>query len=154
MKCANGVFGLCSLKSVVWLRVSTHWCEVRGSALGSGTALQARRSRVRFPMVSLAFFIDIILPGPGVDSASNKDEYQEYFLRLRRPVRGADNLTTFMCRLSLNLGALNSWNPQGLSRSVMGLLYLHLLHIGVAQHRVQDSIKVSKFLASWATVSC
>ena len=29
---------------------------------GSGTALQGRRSRVRFPMVSLEFFIDIILP--------------------------------------------------------------------------------------------
>ena len=27
-----------------------------------GTALQAGRSRVRFPMVSLEFFIDIILP--------------------------------------------------------------------------------------------
>ena len=34
-------------------------------------------------MVSLQFFIDIILPahcGPGVDSASNRNEYQEYFL--------------------------------------------------------------------------
>ena len=34
-------------------------------------------------MVSLEFFIDIILPGklwPGVDSASNRNEYQEYFL--------------------------------------------------------------------------
>ena len=29
-----------------------------------------------------------------------------------------------MCRLSWNLGALTSWNPQGLSRPVMGLLYL------------------------------
>jgi hypothetical protein len=28
----------------------------------SGTALQAGRSRVRFPIVSLEFFIDIILP--------------------------------------------------------------------------------------------
>jgi hypothetical protein len=28
-----------------------------------------------------------------------------------------------MCRLSWNLGASTSWNPQGLSRSVMGLLY-------------------------------
>jgi hypothetical protein len=27
----------------------------------------------------------------------------------------------------LNLGASNSWNPQGLSRPVMGLLYLYLL---------------------------
>jgi hypothetical protein len=29
---------------------------------GGGTALQAGRSRVRFPMVSFNFFIDIILP--------------------------------------------------------------------------------------------
>ena len=36
----------------------------------------------------------------------------------------ADNLTTFMCQLSRNLGASTSWNPQGLSRPVMGLLYL------------------------------
>jgi len=32
-----------------------------------------------------------------------------------------------MCRLSWNLGASTSWNPQGLSRPVMGLLYLFLL---------------------------
>ena len=31
-------------------------------AVGCGTALQAGRSRVRFPMVSLKFFGDIILP--------------------------------------------------------------------------------------------
>jgi hypothetical protein len=35
---------------------------VRGGAFGSGTALQTGRSRVRFPEVSLEFFIDIILP--------------------------------------------------------------------------------------------
>ena len=34
----------------------------RGGTVGCGTALQAGRSRVRFPMVSLEFFIDIILP--------------------------------------------------------------------------------------------
>ena len=34
----------------------------RGGAVGWGTALQAGRPRVRFPMVSLEFFIDIILP--------------------------------------------------------------------------------------------
>ena len=38
-------------------------------------------------------------------------------------MRTADNLSTFMCRLSLNLGASASWNPSGLSRPVMGLLY-------------------------------
>jgi hypothetical protein len=42
------------------------------------------------------------------------------------PVRKADNLTIFMCRLSINLGAQTSWNPEGLSRPVMGLLYLYL----------------------------
>jgi hypothetical protein len=40
------------------------------------------------------------------------------------PVRRADNLATLMCRLSENLGASTSWNPQGLLRPVMGLLYL------------------------------
>jgi hypothetical protein len=32
--------------------------------------------------------------------------------------------TTFICRLSRNLGASTSWNPLGLSRPVMGLPYL------------------------------
>jgi len=39
-------------------------------------------------------------------------------------MRKADNLTTFLWRSSWNLGASNSWNPQGLPRSVMGLLCL------------------------------
>ena len=44
----------------------------------------------------------------------------------KRPVRTADNFTTFMCRLSWNLGATASCNPQGLSSPVMGLLYFYL----------------------------
>ena len=36
--------------------------EARGDAVGCGTALQAGRSRVRFPMMSQEFFIDVILP--------------------------------------------------------------------------------------------
>jgi len=35
---------------------------VRGGAISWGTALKAGRSRVRFPMVSFEFFIDILLP--------------------------------------------------------------------------------------------
>jgi len=38
----------------------------------------------------------------------------------------ADNLTTFRCRLSWYLGASTSWNPLGLSRPLMVLLYLYL----------------------------
>jgi len=37
-------------------------CGVRSGAFSWGTAPQAGRSRVWFPMVSLDFFIDIILP--------------------------------------------------------------------------------------------
>jgi hypothetical protein len=43
-----------------------------------------RGGGVRLPMVSLEFSIGTILPvakRPGVDSASNRNEYQEYFLR-------------------------------------------------------------------------
>ena len=51
---------------------------VRSGAGGSGTALKAERSRVRFPMELLEFFSDLILPVAlcpwGVDSASNRNE--------------------------------------------------------------------------------
>ena len=40
---------------------SAHSMGVGGGAVGWGTALQAGRSRVRLPMVSLEFFIDINL---------------------------------------------------------------------------------------------
>ena len=76
------------------------------------------------------FFIDIksfrLHYGPGVDSASNRNEYQEYFLGGEggRCVR----LTT--CHhpvpLSRNLGTWISWNPLGPSGPVTGLLYLYL----------------------------
>jgi len=36
--------------------------RARGGAVGWGTTLLAGRSRVRFPIVSLEFFVDIILP--------------------------------------------------------------------------------------------
>jgi hypothetical protein len=45
----------------------------RFGAVGWGTALQARRSRVRFRLHN----------GPGVDSASNRNESQEYFLGVK-----------------------------------------------------------------------
>jgi len=42
---------------------------------------------------------------------------------VRRPVCRTDNLPTFMCRLSWNLGASTCCNPPGLSRPVKGMLY-------------------------------
>ena len=54
---------------------------------GLGAVLQIGRSLVRSQLVSLEFFIDIKSfrshYGPGVDSASNRNEYQEYFLGVK-----------------------------------------------------------------------
>jgi hypothetical protein len=40
-----------------------------------------------------------------------------------QPVRTADSLTTFMCQLSRDLVASNSWNPRVLSSPLQELLY-------------------------------
>jgi hypothetical protein len=97
----------------------------RGGTFGWGTALQARRSRVQFPMVSLEVFIDIILSVAlwpwGRLSLQQKWVPGVFPGGLRRPVRRADNLTTFMSRLSRNLLASTSWNPKGLSRLALPL---------------------------------
>jgi len=50
------------VKKKIFLFLTKCIMGARGGALGRGTALQARRSRIQFPMVSLVFFIDIILP--------------------------------------------------------------------------------------------
>jgi hypothetical protein len=106
----------------------TGWA--RSSAVGWGTVLQAGRSQVQFPMVSLEFFTDITLPAilwPW-GWLSLKQKCVPWILPggQRHPVHRAD-LTTFMCWLPWNLGASTSWNPQGLSRPVMGLLYLLMM---------------------------
>ena len=86
-----------------------------GSAVGWGTTLQVERSRVRFPMVSLEFFIDIILPAAlrlwGVDSASNRNEYQEYFLGVK--AAGASGWHPYHLHVPIVLksGSLNLLEP-------------------------------------------
>jgi len=56
-----------TLVFVAGFRIKNCWMfpdrrGARGNAVGWSTALQVGRSRVWFPMVSLEFFIDIILP--------------------------------------------------------------------------------------------
>ena len=90
--------------------------------------LQIIRSLVRFQMLSLEFFIDIKSfrshCGPGVDSASNRNEYQEHFLGGKggRCVR----LTTLppSCAVVMRFWNLNFLEPSG---PVMGLIYLFLM---------------------------
>jgi hypothetical protein len=74
---------------------------------GWGTALQTGRSRDRFLMVSLEFFIGIILSA-AVWPWGQLSLQQEWV------------------PIVLKSGNLNStsWNPQGLSSPVMGLFYL------------------------------
>jgi hypothetical protein len=43
--------------------IRQHWA--RGSVVGSGAMLQAGKSRVRFPLRSLDFSVDLILPASG-----------------------------------------------------------------------------------------
>ena len=50
--CVNISFKICTLGQIV----------LRGGADGWGTALQARSSRIRFPVGSLGIFIELILP--------------------------------------------------------------------------------------------
>jgi len=65
---------------------------------------------------------------PGVDSASNRNEYQGYVVggKSGRCVR----LTTYHhpVPLSRNMENLTSWNPLGHSGPVTGLLYLYLTY--------------------------
>jgi hypothetical protein len=100
---------------------NTDLLRARGVTVGLVTALQAISSRYLFPVLSLEFFIDVILPtenGPGVDSASSTNEYQEYIL-------GGEGgqcvgLTSFptSCADCLEiLGASNFCSPNGLSKA-------------------------------------
>ena len=74
--------------------------------------------------------------GPGVDSASNRNGYQEYFLwgkggrcvPYHHPVP-----------LSRNLGTLTSWNPLGHSRPVTGLIYLFIIRSFAPRRIVQQN---------------
>ena len=83
------------------------------------------------PATVSGFFIDIKSfrshYGPGVDSASNRNEFQEYFLG----GKGGPcvRLTTYHHHvpLSRNLGTSTSWNPLGPSGPVTGLIYLYVL---------------------------
>ena len=61
--------------------------------------------------------------GPGVDSASNRNEYQEYFLGVKAAVLKADILTTYYA-VAMKSGNLKFLEPSGPSRLVTVMLYV------------------------------
>jgi len=69
----------------------------------------------------------------GNDSASNRDDYQEYFLVVKEDGLKADNLLP-SCVIALNLRPLTSWNLLGLPRPVKGLFKFTFYHCGLKWH--------------------
>jgi len=88
--------------------------------------------------------------GPGVDSSSNRNEYQVYFVRGKggRCVK----LTTLptSCAVVMKSGNLTSWNPLGQSWPVTGLLYLYLLHRGKAEIEPQPIRNLGSRRDGWS----
>ena len=108
------------------------YLEACCGAGGSGTALWAGTLRVWFPMLSLEFFINMILPAIlwpwGWLSLQQKWIPAIFPGGQSWPLCRADNFTTFMCQLSWNLWDSTSWKTQGLSRPVQDCFTFTLRH--------------------------
>jgi hypothetical protein len=101
------------------------WNRARGSVVGCGTMLQAGRSRVRFPMRSLRFFIwphsSSPTTAPGSTQPLTKMSTRNLPGDKGRPVRMAENLTAiFEPDFLENVGALTSHNPLDLQGLLQG----------------------------------
>jgi hypothetical protein len=77
-------------------------------------------------MASLKFFIDIILSvALWWTQPLNRNQYQEYFLGGKGGRCVGLTILPPSCADFGILGASTSWNPKGLSSSVMGVLYIN-----------------------------
>ena len=111
-----------------WSILSKCFAQILGCGMAHfflNTAIHVVRLRARFPMVSLKFFIDLILPVAmwlcGRLSLQQKWVPGLSPEGLRRPVLRADNLATFMCRCSTNPGSLNQLESSGPVQACVGV---------------------------------
>jgi hypothetical protein len=91
----------------------------RGGAVSCGTALQAGRSRVRFPICHWNFSLTLFFR-----STQPLTEMSTRNIMWGKGGRCLGLITLPSC--ADYLGVSTSWNPKGLFRPVMGLLYLHI----------------------------
>ena len=122
-------------------RIHTHlWAIVLcGGTVGWGNVLQAGRLQVRFPMVSHEFFLWSFWPhyGPDVDSASNRNKYQEYFLGSKGG--WCVGLTTLPPSCAVRLGI---WESPGTLMACPGL-YRNFFALLFVVHPGQLSLQYS-----------